>query len=142
MSPSIDFTTVKGMDPVPAGEYTAEIIKATEGVSENKNEKIDLQWKILGGEHDGRIIFDTLTFAPSVYWRVKATLQALDFPKDHNGEVTSDMLVGKSAVLSVVIDQNDKTDKDGNKYDPRNVVKKVKPLTAKSVGSKGVKDLI
>lgn len=129
MAPAIDFSEVKGLEPIPAGNYTATIIKATVGKSQQGNDKIDLQWKIEGGDYDGRIVFDTLTFTPKSLYRVKQTLTALDFPKDFAGEVTPDDLEAKSADITVDIEASTMTDETtGEPYPPRNRVKKVRAV--------------
>jgi hypothetical protein len=130
--PSINFAQVKGLEPVPVGNYTATIIKAETGVSKKGNEKIDLQWRVEGGAFDGRIIFDTLTFTEKALFRVKATLKGLGFPDNFKGEVRSDMLVGKSAKLTVDIQMGEGTDEQtGEVYPPRNRIKKVAQLKGK-----------
>lgn len=104
--PTIDFDKVEGIKPVPAGEYPATIVAAEEGVSQNDNEKIDVQWRLDTGEKetDGRIIFEPLTFTEKTLWRVKKTLLALGFDKKFDGEVTGEMLVGKQAIIVVDIE--------------------------------------
>lgn len=125
MSPAINFAKVQSLDPLPAGNYTATIVKAEIGVSQKGNEKIDLQWKVEGGAHDGRVIFDTLTFTEKALFRVKATLQGLGFPKDFKGDVKVDDLVGKTAKLTVDIQPGNGVDESGEPYQARNRVKKV-----------------
>ena len=134
--PAIDFSSVKGLDPVPAGTYNAVVIAATEGTSQNGNPKIDVRWQIEGGEYDGRQLFDTLTFTEKAMWRVKKTLQSMGFPKDFKGEVDPEMLLGTSARLVVTIEQSDGVDENGESYPPRNRVNKILE------GGKSVKDLI
>jgi hypothetical protein len=125
--PSINFAQVKGLEPVPAGNYLATIVKAEAGMSKKDNEKIDIQWKIEGGPQDGRIIFDTLTFTEKALFRVKATLKGLGFPETFKGEVKVDQLIGKSARLTVDIQAGEGVDDAGEAYPPRNRVKKVAP---------------
>lgn len=129
--PAIDFGDVKDLVPVPAGSYPATIVKAEDGVSNNGNPKIDIQWKLETGVEgtDGRIIFEPLTFTDKTLWRVKRTLLALGFDNDFSGEVTGDMLVGKSAEITVDIQPSTQVDPDtGRPYPDRNRVKNVRPL--------------
>lgn len=137
--PSIDFSEVKGIEPVPAGEYPATIVSAEEGVSQNGNPKIDIQWKIESGEKatDGRIVFEPLTFTEKAMFRVKQTMLALGYPKNFKGDVTPDMLLNKSAIIVVDIQPGNGVDPEtGEAYPPRNRVKKVKPLGKKSQARK------
>lgn len=127
--PSIDFSNVQGLEPIPAGTYEAEVVEAKEGVSRTENPKIDLRWKILGGSQDGRVVFDTLAFSPNALWRVKNTLLGLGFSKDFTGDVTPEDLIGRSATIMVTIETSDQIDPEtGEPYPPRNRISKVKAL--------------
>jgi len=123
--PSINFAQVQTLEPLPPGNYTATIIKAEPGVSKAGNEKIDIQWRIEGGQYDGRVIFDTLTFVDKALFRVKNTLMGLGFPKDFKGEVRPEDLVGKTAKITVDVQAGNGIDETGEPYQPRNRVKKV-----------------
>lgn len=126
MSPVIDFSQVQGIEPVPTGTYTATITKAEAGISKKDNEKIDIQWKIEGGDYNNRIIFDTLTFTANALFRVKNTLLALGFKKTFSGAVDPKMLVGKTAHITVDIQPGNGVDPEtGEKYPDRNRIKKI-----------------
>jgi len=128
--PTIDFSKVKGLEPLPVGTYTATVAAATEGVSKKGNAKIDLQWKVNGGPSDGRIIFDTLTFTDAAMFRVKNTLKAMGFPADFKGNVEAGDMLDKTCILIVDIDASGQLDEEGEPYPPRNRVKKIKPVSA------------
>lgn len=130
--PTIDFSKIEGIKPVPAGEYPATIVAADDGLSQNDNEKIDVQWRLDTGEKetDGRIVFEPLTFTEKTLWRVKKTLTALGFDSKFSGDVTGEMLVGKQAIIVVDIEPSTKIDPETDEpYPPRNRVKRVKPLS-------------
>lgn len=125
----IDFTKVKGLDPIPVGWYQGSIVKAEETVSKSSNNPmINVQWKIEGGKFDGRVIFDSLVFAENTLWRVKRTLQALGYANDFKGDVIPDELVGKSADLQVEIQESEGSDENGDPYPARNRVKRIRAL--------------
>jgi len=126
--PKINFAAVKGIEPIPAGNYLASIIDVKEGMSKTQNIKFDVQWKVEGGPFDGRRIFDTWSFHPDAQFRVKAYLKALGWDSTFSGDVTPAELVGKTATIVVTIDVSTQTDESGDPYPPRNVVKKVKPV--------------
>jgi len=126
--PKINFADVKGIEPIPAGNYLASIIDVKEGMSKTQNIKFDVQWKVEGGPFDGRRVFDTWSFHPDSLFRVKASLQALGWDKTFAGDVTPPELVGKTATIIVTIDVSTQTDEFGDPYPPRNIVKKVKPV--------------
>lgn len=129
--PAINFAKVQGLEPLPAGVYTATIVKAEVGTSKAGNEKIDIQWKVEGGKHDGRVIFDTLTFTEKALFRVKATLKGLGFPADFRGEVKPEDLVGRTAKITVDIQPGNGIDASGEPYAARNRVKKVAVVAAR-----------
>lgn len=127
--PAIDFSEVKGLDPIPEGVYSVEVVEATEGVSQSGNPKIDVRYKVLDGEYEGRILFEVLSFHPNALWRAKKTLQNLGFPADFNGEIDCEDLIGRLASALVVIEPSSGTDPDtGEPYPDRNRIKKLSPL--------------
>ena len=130
--PSINFADVKGLEPVPVGTYLATITHAEEGLSKSDNPKIDLRWKLEEPPYEGRIVFDVMTFHPKALFRVKATLTALGWPKNHSGNVEAADLLGKTAMIIVDIEQQTQLDEDGEPYPARNRVKKVKPVAQQS----------
>lgn len=126
--PAINFANVKGLEPIPPDTYMATIVKAEAGVSNAGNEKVDLQWKIDGGDYDGRIVFDSLVFTENSLFRVKNTLLGLGFPKDFKGDIDPESLVGEAAEIVVDIQPGNGTDENGEPYPARNRVKKVKAV--------------
>jgi len=127
--PVIDFSAVPSMDPVPNGDYEAEVVHAEVGTSKAGYPKIDLRWKIIGGEHDGRQIFDSLSFHPNALFRVKQVLQAFDFANDFSGSVDPEELVGQTAMLKVALEPGTDVDPNtGEPYPARNRIKKVSRL--------------
>lgn len=127
--PSINFDEVQSsFDPIPTGQYLATITNAEEGESQSGNAKIDIQWKVEEGEHEGRIVFDTLVWHEKALWRVKQTLLAVGFPKDYRGEIGAEDLLGHTAAIAVSIEESTQIDPaTGEPYPPRNRVKRVKP---------------
>lgn len=121
----IDFTTIKGNEPIEPQQVRAEIVKATPGTSKTGNPKLDLQWKITetaDGENEGRILFDTVSFAPAALWRAKLTLQALGFPSDFQGAIEAEDLIGREAALTVTIEPA------AGDYPARNKVARTEPV--------------
>lgn len=131
MSPIVDFTNVKGLEPLPDGKYLGRIVHAEEGLSNAQQPKIDVRWEIIAPEANaGRQIFDTLSFHPDAMFRTKDVLVALGFGADYQGEIDADALIGREGTLSVITEQSDKLDEEGNPYPPRNKVKKVRKSSA------------
>jgi hypothetical protein len=138
MSPSIDFTQVKSLEPIPSDKYLAEITHAETGTSQKGNVKIAITWTVIGGAFDGRKVYDNMTFTPDSAWRAKQTLQALGWSKDFVGDIEAEELIGLQAYIAVGLDEQHGVDESGDEYPPRNKVLKVKPA---STAAKGVKDL-
>lgn len=128
--PTIDFSEVKDLVPIPNGPYDAEISFAQEGVSKAGNQKIELRWKVLGGEFANRLVFDNLTFTPNALFRVKQCLAALGWDVKAKGsqEIGAADLVGLQATIVVGLDKQEGTDESGEEYAPRNKVIKYKPV--------------
>lgn len=130
--PHIDFTAVPDMKALDAGKYNASVVEAKPGRSKSSNSpKIDIRWKIDSGRHEGRMVYDTISFHPNALWRAKATLKAINpaaFPDEFSGGVDADDLIGQSAVIQLTIDENSGTDpQTGEPYAARNRVYKVYP---------------
>jgi hypothetical protein len=125
--PKINLADVKGLDPIPNGWYDAEVVHAEEGTSQAGNEKIDLRWKVLAGEFEGRLIFDNLVFTESTLWRVKQTLIALGFDADFKGSVDGEELLGRHAEILVSTQVGSVDEESGEKYPDRNRVNRSRP---------------
>lgn len=54
-----------GFDPVPAGEYLAQIVGSEVGSSKNDNMMLILTWLIIEGEHSERMVFDRVMLSGS-----------------------------------------------------------------------------
>jgi hypothetical protein len=133
---SIDFSEIPSLEPVPAGTYLATIIQADEGESQAGNPKVDLRWKIIGSEFDGRLVFDHLSFAPTALWRTKLFLQAVGYGNGFAGTIEAEDLVGKVANITVAVETGRTNPDTGETYPDRNRIVKVKAAEA------GVEDLL
>lgn len=127
---NIDFSEIPSLEPIPSGTYLATLIQADEGVSQSGNGKMDLRWKVVGGEFDGRLVFDHLSFAPTALWRTKLFLQAVGFGKEFSGQITADDLLGKHAEITVAIESGRTNAETGEAYPDRNRIVKVKQADA------------
>lgn len=128
--PAINFSDVKGLEPIPDGVYEGTITYAEEGTSGAGYPKIEIRWKVELPDGTPRLVFDTLAFHPDALWRTKITLRALDFPPDFSGDVTPEDLLGKSAMLTVGLRKGAIDEASGEAYPDRNRVVKVKPLAS------------
>lgn len=126
----INFGEIKGLEPIADGKYDAVIAKAEFGMSQKQQPKCDIRWKIEEeGDFQGRIVFDTLSFADAALWRVKEVLVALGFDEDFNDELTADMLFGMRGVITVATEpQTQLNPATGKPWPARPRVKAVAPI--------------
>lgn len=117
----MDFSTIKGFEPLPDGRYNASIVEAKPGTSQNNNPTLTLKWRVTDGEHEGRVIYDVLTFTKDAEWRVKAVCEGLaPFQPDPEtgapwtGRITPELFIGEPAVITVALDT-----KSTGKIDPK-----------------------
>jgi hypothetical protein len=135
--PQIDFTQVKGQELLPDGVYLVKAVHAEEGLSAQQQPKIDLRWEVIAPEeHNGRIIFDSLSFHPDALWRTKMALTALGFDENFNGEITANDILGREAAVSVGVEKGKINPENNEAYPDRNRVRKVMP-TSKYGGGNG-----
>ena len=103
-------------DVIPTGELGLACVKATVGLSQAGNFKMDLQLKVTASDEEtfvGRMIFDTLTFTQEALFRVKAAFKAFGIAAP-GGEVEVGkewletlvpQFVGKEVIANVVIEE-------------------------------------
>jgi hypothetical protein len=89
-------------DFVEPGEYTVEVINATETVSKKGSDMIELQLKALP---DGVVFFDYLVFVQNAFWKIDAFRAAIGETvlPDVDVDIHADDFIGKQgqARLSV-----------------------------------------
>jgi hypothetical protein len=128
--PVIDFSQVKGPEPLPAGEYLVKVVHAEEGVSNRSQQpKIDYRLEVIAPEeYSGRQIFDTLSFHPDAMRNVKQKLIGFGFGRDFSGEVNAASLLDKEAAVTVEIEagQPIPDGEPGETYPDRNRVRKIR----------------
>lgn len=134
---SMDFNKIKGFENLPDGQYNAVITEAKPGTSEAGNTTLTLKWRVTDGEHEGRVIYDTLTFTEDAKWRVKAVCEALapfqpdpETGEQWSGEITPELFIGEPAVITVALDTKSTgkiNPKTGKPYEARARVGKVAP---------------
>lgn len=89
-----DLSAVKMPEPLPRGWYTLTIVSAVPGMSQGNpaknlppSKKIDVRAKVEGGDHDGRNVFDILSFSPGAIPFTKQTLVALGISANDKSSV-------------------------------------------------------
>lgn len=64
-------------DPVPRGRYRVVIANATYGDSQAGNPKINIDYEIVGGEFEGKHLFDNLTLTEAALPFLRAKLEGI-----------------------------------------------------------------
>jgi len=140
--PIIDFTQVKGLEPIPVGEYLAKVVFAEEGLSSSNHPKIEMRWEVIApAPFAGRQIFDILSFHPDAQYRTKLLLVGMGFDSTYQGEITAESLMNREAAIVLSIEDSGKTDDDGNPYPPRNKVRKIRSATRYGQGNAALESL-
>lgn len=136
MSFIIDSSTVKdSFEPIPQGDY---VVRCTDAKLEEKAaDKVFVvaQFKVVGGEHDGRVIFERFTVKHPNPKAVNVGLGKFKRFAKAAGATNPDQVdlmtvPGMQALATVKIEQSEG-------YDPKNVIsnyKQVKTQTATEAG--------
>lgn len=82
-----DFST-----PVPTGVYTVRLTECDETTSKPGNPMLACTLEIVGGEFDGRYLWDNIVLIDSTEWKLAQFIRALDL-KD-KGALDTDRIIG------------------------------------------------
>lgn len=105
---TIDFSGVKSLDfsPIPVGEYDAEVVECkTDKVKSGENAgkpKLVFQFKLVGGEHEGRRFFKHISVATEGGQGIlKDLLKAIGEDVSGNLTVRPSTYVGRRCIIKV-----------------------------------------
>ena len=106
MGLNLDFTNVQGGDfeVLPKGTYTAAVFAIDQKYSNNGgNPYLNWQFKVQGGDHNGRIAFDTTSLQPQALWKLKSHLKAIAPDMDLSGslDLDTDELLGNECRIVI-----------------------------------------
>jgi len=123
--PIVDFTNVKlpeegkmDFSPLPEGEYLCEVEEVDDtGKTKAGDEMWGIKFKVVGGEYDGRYIFDNMVFSDKALPRLKLICSRLGIEADTEVNLTGKSLLGRKVYLDIVektYKSKDGTEKLGN----------------------------
>jgi hypothetical protein len=126
----LDFTKIRGNEPIPRNEYYLEVMTAEPKMSKGDPSqgrapapKASARIKVLNGAFEGRSIFEDFSFSPGALPITKALLAGMGIPEDSNLSVREvcEEMIGRRFYAIVDIKQSDKINSSTNKpYDPKN----------------------
>ena len=91
-------------DFVEPGDYTVEVINATETVSKKGSDMIELHLKVLP---EGVVFFDHLVFVENAYWKIdafRAAIGEIVLP-DEEVDIHADDFIGKQARARLAVEE-------------------------------------
>jgi hypothetical protein len=120
--PQIDFRTIENVDtyePIPPGRYRCELVDIEESTTRNGDELWKLKFAVMEGERADRLVFDNMVFSERAYPRVKLICSRLGLDVSKELDLTPQMLVGRTCMLSVEVEEYEDASGETRK---RNVV--------------------
>jgi Protein of unknown function (DUF669) len=100
----VDFTDVKDnqFEPLPEGTYSAEVLEVEQKMGKSSNKPyLNWQFKIDGGEHDGRRAFYMTSLSEKALWKLKQVLKNLGLDVDGQLDLDPADLVGLPCVIKI-----------------------------------------
>lgn len=128
----LDFTQIKGNEPVPLNEYHLEVMTAEPKMSKGDPAKgrppapkISARLKVLEGAYEGRSLFEDFSFAAGALPITKIKLSGVGIPEDSVLTVreVAEEMVGRRFYAIVDIEQSDGLNpRTQKRYDPKNKI--------------------
>jgi hypothetical protein len=102
---NLDFTSVKGFDPLPEGDYIVKVTNVTEKVSQSGNDLLNMEYTVVAGDDDGRRVFDNFVLTEKSLWRFKQFLTTVGIKAVGKESIDTNDIIGKVLMISVGIDE-------------------------------------
>ena len=106
--PKVDWSKVEDQGtyaPLPDGTYLCKLTEVKESETVKGDTMWSLVWTVSEGEYERRLIFDRLVFSEKALPRVKLVFKRLGFPVEGEETVTTEMINGMEANITVVEDE-------------------------------------
>ena len=116
--PHVDFPNIpdgEEFEPIPAGDYLCKCTDVEVGESRNDNEMWTLTWTVEEGEYRDRRIFDRLVFTEKAMPRIKLVCNRLGIDTSGPMNLSSWMLEGRLAEVTVFIESYQRDDGEERK---------------------------
>ena len=107
MTISVDFTDVESneYEPIPEGRYQATVFDVEQKPSKSSDfPYLNWQFKIQGGDYDGRRVFMMTSLKPNALWKLKDVLDEIAPEIDTSGKLDLDLteLMGLNCRVEVI----------------------------------------
>ena len=102
----VDFTNVEsGFEPIPEGEYEATVYSCEVKTGQTSGQPyLNWQFKLQGGEFDGRRVFYTTSLQPQSLWNLKKLLIALGYnSEDLKGSLDLEPIMAEVPGIECVV---------------------------------------
>ena len=102
----VDFTNVEsGFEPIPEGEYEATVYSCEVKTGQTSGQPyLNWQFKLQGGEFDGRRVFYITSLQPQSLWNLKKLLIALGYnAEDLKGSLDLEPIMAEVPGIECVV---------------------------------------
>ena len=111
--PTVDFGNVSDASEfnlLPEGQYLVSVEQVDEDVTQKGDERLNIRYSVIDGEHAGASLFDHIYFSQRALPRAKLLLKALGISADGVVSITPDLLLGKTCRVDATIEIYAKSD--------------------------------
>lgn len=110
--PKINFQEAQNpMAPMPIGTYICEIVEVKEKKTQRGEDYFALRLEVVGGDYEGRPIYDNIFFSERALKRLKLICERLEIGTKGDIEITPDTF--SNLKVNVLVKQDTYTNKEG-----------------------------
>ena len=96
-----DFTGVTAYKRCEEGIHTAQLIQIDDKETQNGDDMLVCQFKVIKGDSEGAVVYDNLVLTDKALWKFKLVLESLGVAADGKDVVDLDKLIGKTCDIEV-----------------------------------------
>lgn len=96
-----DFTGVTAYKRCEEGIHTAQLIQIDDKETQNGDDMLVCQFKVIKGDSEGAVVYDNLVLTDKALWKFKLVLESLGVAADGKVVVDLDKLIGKTCDIEV-----------------------------------------
>lgn len=96
-----DFTGVTAYKRCEEGIHTAQLIQIDDKETQNGDDMLVCQFKVIKGDSEGAVVYDNLVLTDKALWKFKLVLESLGVAADGKVVIDLDKLIGKTCDIEV-----------------------------------------